>query len=1552
MKTFNKLLAVVLSLIMLLSVVPVAVFANEPGNNNVVTPGTSEDGTITLTLDSDALVAALKAEKSTDAVIELLKDAIDRSGSTAFTKDELMLLIPVADILNTVKATEPAAYEAILSAAMAAVDQAKMLELVSTNNEVELIAEEFFATKLSAYAEELDQFDTMMDDASQNGDQALYEAALDQFLAFMSQIFDGYITREFTVADFEESTPSNFNYAKILAESGEFSPELLSEITKLIDVRDLLSAVKANLSELASKDLIEDLALVVILDVVSTIDLLKIEGYQIAYDAPDTLENASDWFELDFENAARAIKKIMPTFTELANAKDGKLLSFNMELEYARDGVKVEKDLQVEIVLDGCIDTFCKYAQKMADHITVDRDGNDLYIDVTMPTEVTKALAWYLESCPEGESIKTEILGLADMTGADLVAALENLTWDRMIALFKTIDVENLYYYIMTVSKVQTVLDRIEEELELSYDLNKFTDLNMLLDELTEEGSKVSGVTLNKIFNRIEDAIKVDVQYYLGKVVTRVENSDNATLEKCLTKLRNAPYLGKYVTKFENEYVISELMNNYGDMPIVDAFAAFIEKELDNDLKSFLNNNDANEIYDRIIQEVEERSSTVSHIFERCKDYMLAAADPDYTANSRWGKLIQAMIPDEVYALENKALANAYRGNGKFELIDKKFENLNLSDNADNLLAALLDIVELDDQYVELINHFMPTELLSDVSFGLHVNVTFPEVSRATFLNKEGTVAKVMFLPNGAHPGRFYTIGEDFSFWVDENNVFVPVITKDVILSPVSGFITGGYLEIDEDGNWTITSTTENFNIVVNLDSEDDTVLEMIEALKNANSVTFANVQGLKMTMDRGMLAEVLKNSSTSFTVSYAANRNSGKITSANGLYSFVPEKVDSFNLTTDSTPMTAFGEESFKITIPFRAATDKTAVQMTNVYNVVDGKLTEEELAITVNKGESVVLDAKHFSDYVVFTGYNYTTNLYLNGAADPTAHSETSATDAYIPEGATVKIVPKFSYRPGKRITSVYYNGARVALGTEITMPAKAISVDCYFEYQAGKIVYNVFGKYFDNEGDANDELTKAIADGKLPKGYTVVTDNDGYAWNEPDAQVVRENIYVAPALKAITFKVVFPDGIPAQTFKIGELNSFTLPAATDAKNGYVGYWAYKGEKLDPAKIIANTTITSADTDEITIEVTKAYEGIEFFVYMPDGSKKPVACGSELEAAKYVIVSNDKNNGKVVEAKDGKFYMPASDVKMIVEVTYTVNGVEYKAELGSTASFTITVNPGGKIVTAPVGCTAKSLTVVNGVKTYTYTFEVVQNLAFTYSVAEGLPTVELVNGMENKDTETQIKGLKFKAFSEALTLNGAKYQFALYETEEKSGSLLWLWILLALVVIIGAIVLIYNLYIREKMKPSFVTRAATWVVNLFFKACLGVSAVFLWITQGTTKKGEIDYEEIGMNSPEDMVAAEDAEETAETTDGDDAVAAVETVETEEVAVDEAAEVVANEASEETAEANEEITEVAEETAEEAVEEAAEEVTEVAQEVVAEDVAAEAAEETDDKQD
>ena len=146
-------------------------------------------------------------------------------------------------------------------------------------------------------------------------------------------------------------------------------------------------------------------------------------------------------------------------------------------------------------------------------------------------------------------------------------------------------------------------------------------------------------------------------------------------------------------------------------------------------------------------------------------------------------------------------------------------------------------------------------------------------LSAVTFLNEDNSVDTVMFLPNGLNPAKYYHPGNDFNFWVDQNGAPVDEIRGDVTLSAVRGFITGGTLTIDEEGNWTIASNSETFSITINL--------KKFDLLKNATSLTFANNKGLKIKLDQATLAKMIENDGNVLIASYNFSTNNSAVSSA-----------------------------------------------------------------------------------------------------------------------------------------------------------------------------------------------------------------------------------------------------------------------------------------------------------------------------------------------------------------------------------------------------------------------------------------------------------------------------------------------------------------------------------------------------------------------------------------------------------------------------------------------------------------------------------------------
>jgi len=111
MKLFQKILVVILSVTMVFSAFPFAVFANdvdsEPDPREIVTPryeddiGVGKDGSITVTLSTQAIMDILSAIGDTDALKEKLGELLEMEGDL-ITLSDIMEIVPFDAILSII----------------------------------------------------------------------------------------------------------------------------------------------------------------------------------------------------------------------------------------------------------------------------------------------------------------------------------------------------------------------------------------------------------------------------------------------------------------------------------------------------------------------------------------------------------------------------------------------------------------------------------------------------------------------------------------------------------------------------------------------------------------------------------------------------------------------------------------------------------------------------------------------------------------------------------------------------------------------------------------------------------------------------------------------------------------------------------------------------------------------------------------------------------------------------------------------------------------------------------------------------------------------------------------------------------------------------------------------------------------------------------------------------------------------------------------------------------------------------------------------------------
>lgn len=1744
MKRFNKVLAAILSLVMLLTMIPAAAFAATPSgapqvkeptgtNGSTATPdpiGTGADGTITFELDASALIEALRTDGSlVSAVTQALKDMVTRSESDIVTVNDIVDLIPAERMVNALLGADNENASELIAqfggieaiAQMVDIDEliltANRSELVaflkSLNNDVAFIkADEVLSLDLDLdlesaykYIDNLTQkieaftYDDILklvgNDYAKLKDVVYYDELLQELIATgvvesdeidAAQLFEipgvaqtamnfinwdrvndpNFVERKVLVATILEGngtladviSPENFN-AYLSEVNLDPLFEMLEkdqiELNTVVDVDALLSAIpterygslvalfeptelirqfKPHILELLrklNKSQIKDMLVPMLTFWIENIDFVAVNNYVVAEEQQGG--DTEGLLAIHYEEALKALVSLIPTLTEIAECEDGKILSFNLYVKYVNvDGKACTKDVNIEFVIsDGKgLSALRKLAGKLAEYITVDRDGNQLLLELNMPSAIAKAYARILNS-EKGAEIKKQLLAIADMEGAELVEAFEKLSLDQILNVLSKVDVEELYSTLTKISEVEAALERVIALTGLDCDVTTLQDLNAILDAV-ENGVP----TFEAVCNFIERKTKIDVMRILEKTASFADR--NATIQAFLDKLSEVPYLGKLI----DEHSFTEILETYRDAEPIEAVSDFIAKRLNVNLKEVLKN-DANEIYQRAL----ELAAGYENYYVRVKNFVLRVLDPDYVPQSKWEKLAKALIPESVLRkFLASSLTDAYRGNGTFSA---SAENITVDFKAlsEKLLAHLPESIKGDATLMNLIEGFLPS---AKVTFGLNLKVHFNSIYGVTYLDENGNKLLTTFLPTGVAPSVAINApevaGKEFLYWADASGNEVTSISGDCVLRAVYnqdsytvsfvyadgtplhtlevkkgdkiayvptipsyeefGLYNGIYtlrwylgdkvVTEDEIRNMVVTSDLTftgryeldpgkeffdagDANVTVKKDADGNWIIEIDSAdfvLKiNRKNGKFEDIKTL--TVKAGEL--VMKLGSDTLAQLVAASGENSVITLSSKfgkdqpvgfeteLYKYETKDAYAFDLTIDDQAFEEKFAGDFEITLPFASPLEKNDLQQTVVY--VLGKDGHELVDVKADVDDKkVTFAAPHFSDYLIVNEYKVSSS-FVDGEGKSVGGT-TNLDGAFVPADAEIIAVkPALSeaIAYGHKITKITYldendvEQSIARIGDGLKMPARAIEIKA----EIGKLTFNTY--YVVGSNLYTDKATADAEAKKLPQraGYQLA-EGKWVGNNEPN---VNGDVYLTPEYKAITYTLKLEGVSQNVTFTV-EDSSVILPAVPE-KIGMIGKW--KDAKSTPAE-----WIQAMPAGKTELEVKAEYTNRTYRVFFADktetyafGANVPVNATARPGYTLQSVVFVNLNNGNETAVNNGAFQMPASDVRIVVtEVPNTLhltvlnqtNGskTDLTAEFDTFASFTIQVPRNAVLDAAPsVGKLVSIKMNDDGTKTLVYSFrvtaEIKDNTEITYRVATKVPTsVRLANGMVTTD-ENPVSSIKNLTFAGFVTPDGTKFdnmqlEFAKYDRPSTTRSLLWLWILIVVIVLIALIALFYTLYIRGKLKPNFFLRVIVWIVTLFFNICLGISAIVLWILQGTKKKEEIDFHAFGMANPvpaegadgevnalnaEPVNAGEEVAEASDEVENNEADTEEAAVEGETSEADETSETteesVSNEASELNETEGEAMTDVAEsaeaETAEpvETVEESAE---------------------------
>ena len=824
-------------------------------------------------------------------------------------------------------------------------------------------------------------------------------------------------------------------------------------------------------------------------------------------------------------------------------------------------------------------------------------------------------------------------------------------------------------------------------------------------------------------------------------------------------------------------------------------------------------------------------------------------------------------------------------------------------------------------------------------------------------------IAKKVTLPTDVNEKLYdgYRVGWTNKEDANERLVFSTVeITEDTTL--VAKAIPNYFLSFDAEVDYDVTEKDGAYVLTVNgvLPESFNLNLDRAHLLTRANgtdvvSLTMHIADGdydfLKIT--DATLADLYNRAKKDVVFAYAAK--AGVTDAFADTYYAKAEgaKFYTFDILADGTASHDKFAEAMAIKLPYAGAIVNKVGEKTNVYTVADGvRELAEAVVETAQDGTAyVAFKAAHFSDYVIANEVLLT--LTFKTEAGKNVDGKLAGFDGslYFPAGTQIKLA--FEVPEGYKVIKIEANNKTYNENDLFTIEG-AVTVNVTLREGVYYIYYYVNGKLTaTQEYEATDKnvALKSFAD---VVGTAKPTDTTKYAatgaWIGFDtANLGKADMMVYAKWDLISYTVIFQDQTGKELKKIEGVTAenyaekVTAPAIPEVA-GKAYKWgtpAISGTTATVKAVEAGELIYSVITDgNVTAAPTTGKYGAEITL-------TPVA--KDGYTAKLNVVDA---NGKTVAVTNNKIKMPASNVYVTVTyeakpVSYTINGTEGTGTYGDTVEFTVTVNNGEILATAPAGCElVKTETDKSGKKTLTYAFVLdADNKAISYKIDSSALTIfKIFNGklFEGEgEPESTVKNVAFAAWSETVA---GTLQFATFLLN-KTTSLLWLWILLAVLVLIALIILIYLLHITGKIGVNFLTRFVCWIVGGFFAICLALSGLVLKIL------GK-DEEELGF---EKETASEEAtEEAAEEATEEVAEEATEEVAegaTEEVA-EEATEEVAKEATEEVAEeATEEVAEeateeVAEEATEEAAEEATEEVAEEATEEVAEEATEEAAEE------
>ena len=562
-----------------------------------------------------------------------------------------------------------------------------------------------------------------------------------------------------------------------------------------------------------------------------------------------------------------------------------------------------------------------------------------------------------------------------------------------------------------------------------------------------------------------------------------------------------------------------------------------------------------------------------------------------------------------------------------------------------------------------------------------------------------------------------------------------------------------------------------------------------------------------------------------------------------------------------------AFRGQDVSIILPYATA-KKDSSYTTRVYTNPETGTGREYVRTEILEDGFVVFHALHFSDFIVADEYKLDLKFYpdtVSGALAG-AYADTEG-NCYLLAGTEVELLFAINDPEGKEIVKITDQEGNVyALGSILTMPEKDLTLTLeifrhvyyiyYYYYDAalGKMMpaaptYSYIKETLDMS-KLIPETIFAEALAATPAGY----DKLSYKWTSINEDLLlQEDISVFLTWAPISYTLTFKDTDGNVLGTITDLTAenyatkYALPAIPA---GMVGAWTVT-EINRPADLTVKTD------NEITVVLRGDFTAATFPIvsdqFVSAETPKFAAAGetitvSALDRFGYTAVITVKTDaGDLVELVDGTFTMPAAMVRIDVvyvanTIIYTVNGEERTGAYMDTVTLVIKLKPNQVLSTKPNDCTLASTdkTDAETVLTYTFLLDGEKEIEYKIETVKAL-IFRVFNGtLFNGVLPEPGENLKFERWS--TPLYDVLY-FAVFSLAQVQASMLWLWILAAVLFVLLLIVLLYVLGQYGKTL-GFLTRFAIWVVELFFSLCILMAKLALKIASLFGKsKNPTDY-------------------------------------------------------------------------------------------------------------